>query len=119
MSITMYSTNCPKCRVLEMKLKMKGIAHSVVTDVDKMVAKGMTSAPALEVDGKIDYDDSKTDIRALLRHIFHIAKENVVYLYYADLLDAIEAKAEAEESGMADKLKVYKGCYFLPLRKSA
>ena len=68
---------------------------------------------------KIDYDDSKTDIRALLRHIFHIAKENVVYLYYADLLDAIEAKAEAEESGMADKLKVYKCCYFLPLRKSA
>ena len=68
---------------------------------------------------KIDYDDSKTDIRALLRHIFHIAKENVVYLYYADLLDAIEAKAEAEESMMADKLKVYKCCYFLPLRKSA
>lgn len=53
MSITMYSTNCPKCRVLEMKLKMKGIAHSVVTDVDEMVAKGMTSAPALEVDGKL------------------------------------------------------------------
>ena len=68
---------------------------------------------------KIDYDDSKIDIRALLRSIFHIANENVVYLYYVDLLDAIEAKAEAEESGMADRLKVYKCCYFLPLRKSA
>ena len=68
---------------------------------------------------KIDYDDSKADIMALLRSIFHIASENVVYLYYVDLLDAIEAKAEAEESGMANKLKAYKCCYFLPLRKSA
>lgn len=68
---------------------------------------------------KIDYDDSKTDIRALLSSVFHIAKENVVYLYYADLLDAIEAKAESEEKGMPDRLKVYKCCYFLPLRKSA
>lgn len=53
MSIIMYSTNCPKCRVLEMKLKAKGITPSVVTDVDEMVAKGMTSAPALEVDGEM------------------------------------------------------------------
>lgn len=53
MNIIMYSTTCPKCRVLEMKLKAKGIDHSVVTDVDEMVAKGMTSAPALEVDGKM------------------------------------------------------------------
>ena len=53
MNVVMYSTNCPKCRVLEMKLKAKGIYHSVVTDVDEMTAKGMTSAPALEVDGKL------------------------------------------------------------------
>lgn len=53
MNVVMYSTNCPKCRVLEMKLKAKGVDHSVVTDVDEMVAKGMTSAPALEVDGKM------------------------------------------------------------------
>ena len=53
MSVIMYSTNCPKCRVLDMKLKLKGIDHSVVTDVNEMVAKGMTSAPALEVDGKL------------------------------------------------------------------
>ena len=53
MNVVMYSTNCPKCRVLEMKLKAKGIGHSVVTDVDEMVAKGMTSAPALEVDGEL------------------------------------------------------------------
>ena len=53
MNVVLYSTNCPKCRVLEMKLNSKGIAHSVVTDVDEMVAKGMTSAPALEVDGEL------------------------------------------------------------------
>lgn len=39
MNVVMYSTNCPKCRVLEMKLKAKGIYHSVVTDVDEMTAK--------------------------------------------------------------------------------
>lgn len=53
MNVVMYSTNCPKCRVLEMKLKAKGVDHSVVTDIDEMVAKGMTSAPSLEVDGKM------------------------------------------------------------------
>ena len=39
MNVVMYSTNCPKCRVLEMKLNSKGITYSVVTDVDEMTAK--------------------------------------------------------------------------------
>ena len=51
--IVLYSTNCPKCKVLSMKLDGKNVKYKVVTDVDAMVDKGIKSAPCLEVDGEI------------------------------------------------------------------
>lgn len=51
MSVILYSTNCPRCRVLETKLKQKNIDYHVVDDRDKMIDLGMTEAPQLEVDG--------------------------------------------------------------------
>lgn len=51
MSVTLYSTNCPRCRVLETKLKQKNIDYHVVDDVDKMIELGMEEVPQLEVDG--------------------------------------------------------------------
>ncbi len=51
--IKLYSTHCPKCRVLETKLKSKNIQYVEVTDVDEMVKKGFQAAPILEVDDKI------------------------------------------------------------------
>lgn len=53
MSITLYSTHCPKCKVLEMKLKQKNINYEEINDVEVMKAKGFMSAPKLEVDGTI------------------------------------------------------------------
>lgn len=53
MVITLYSTGCPKCHVLEAKLKQKNINYDLCTDVDVMQSKGMMSAPALEVDGNL------------------------------------------------------------------
>ena len=53
MKITLYSTHCPKCLVLEEKLEDKNIDYELVTDVDEMLKKGFQSAPVLEVDGKI------------------------------------------------------------------
>ena len=50
MSVTLYSTNCPRCRVLETKLKQKNIEYHVVDDVNKMIDLGMTEVPQLEVD---------------------------------------------------------------------
>ncbi len=35
MSVTLYSTHCPKCDVLEKKLQNKGIKYQAVYDVDK------------------------------------------------------------------------------------
>lgn len=53
MDVILYSTNCPKCKVLEKKLDSSGINYSIVTDVDVMAQKGFQSAPMLEVDNKI------------------------------------------------------------------
>lgn len=50
--ITLYTTGCPKCRILTKKLKDKNIAYMEVTDVDEMLKMGMSEVPVLEVDGK-------------------------------------------------------------------
>lgn len=51
--IVLYSTGCPKCKVLETKLNAKGIQYSTVTDVDLMIAKGLNLMPVLEVNGQL------------------------------------------------------------------
>lgn len=54
--VKLYSTNCPKCKVVELKLKQKNIDFELITDTDKVVEIGrknnIMSAPILEVDGK-------------------------------------------------------------------
>lgn len=50
--VTLYTTGCPKCRVLETKLDMKKILYNKVTDIDTMEKLGFSSAPILEVDGE-------------------------------------------------------------------
>lgn len=51
MNVTLYSTGCPKCHVLEMKLKEVGVNFDLVKDEDLMIQKGFMTAPMLEVDG--------------------------------------------------------------------
>lgn len=51
MKITFYTTDCPKCHVLQAKLDEKGLQYDTCNDVDLMLEKGMMSAPYLEVDG--------------------------------------------------------------------
>ena len=53
MEIIFYSTKCPKCKVLEMKMKKKNISYKENNDVDLMLSKGIKSAPCLEIDGDI------------------------------------------------------------------
>ncbi|MBQ8570298.1 MAG: hypothetical protein IJ444_02170 [Kiritimatiellae bacterium] len=55
MNVILFSTHCPKCNVLESKLKQKNIDYEEVNDVDAMVQKGFTTVPMLEVDGVV-YD---------------------------------------------------------------
>lgn len=50
MNVILYSTNCPRCKILKSKLDDKRIIYSIVNDVDKMLNMGMTVVPVLEVD---------------------------------------------------------------------
>lgn len=47
--IKLFSTHCPKCNVLEMKFKEKGIQYELVTDDEDLLktakALGIMSAP--------------------------------------------------------------------------
>ena len=54
--MTLYSTGCPKCRVLEVKCRQKNLPINIVTDAGTVVeigkANNILSAPILEADGK-------------------------------------------------------------------
>ena len=52
MNLIMYSTGCPKCRVLKMKLDASGLPFAIHDDIDEMMALGFRSVPVLSVDGK-------------------------------------------------------------------
>lgn len=51
--VVLWSTHCPRCKVLELKLKQKGINYEENNNVEEMTAKGFQEAPKLEVDGII------------------------------------------------------------------
>lgn len=53
MNITLYTTHCPRCVVLESKLKQKNIKYTSCEDIDIMTEKGFMQAPMLEVDDKV------------------------------------------------------------------
>lgn len=54
--IKLYSTNCPKCRILETKLRQQNIEFEISTNIDEIIQKGFQAAPVLEVDGELmDY----------------------------------------------------------------
>ena len=53
MDVTLFSTGCPRCKVLAKKLDSKGITYKVVDDVDEMVKMGIFNVPYLSVDGTL------------------------------------------------------------------
>ena len=48
--ITLYTTDCPKCKVLEQILQQKGLSFEVSHDIDFLIEMGYQSAPILKVD---------------------------------------------------------------------
>lgn len=59
MRVVLYSTHCPKCNVLEKKLKAKNIKYEEVNDVETMKEKGYLTVPVLEIDGKcLDFKEA-------------------------------------------------------------
>lgn len=53
MEVILYSTHCPRCEVLEEKLKIKGIKYIEENSVEVMQEKGITSVPVLEYNGEL------------------------------------------------------------------
>lgn len=53
MNVILYSTHCPRCKVLETKLNLKNIQYEINTDMDKMESLGIMSVPVLEIDGQL------------------------------------------------------------------
>lgn len=51
MKVVFYTIDCPKCRVLESKLKAKNVAFEECHDIGIMQSKGFENAPMLEIDG--------------------------------------------------------------------
>jgi len=59
LKVIFYSTHCPKCTILERKLKDKNIEYDEVNDIELMISKGFMNVPVLEIDGKVmNYGES-------------------------------------------------------------
>lgn len=57
--IVLYSTGCPKCSILEKKLRQKNIDYIEVNDVEQMLTIGIKTVPWLKVDEKmLDFNDA-------------------------------------------------------------
>lgn len=53
MELIMYTTGCPKCKVLASKLNAKGVKYETCTDTSIMESKGIETLPVLSVDGEL------------------------------------------------------------------
>ncbi len=51
MNVILYSTGCPKCKILEKKLNEKNVTYTNVSDVETMLSMGLSTVPMLEVGG--------------------------------------------------------------------
>ena len=50
MKITLYTTHCPMCNVLEKKLQMAGLQYEMNEDPNEISKLGYLAAPLLKVD---------------------------------------------------------------------
>jgi hypothetical protein len=52
--VILYSTHCPRCKVIETKLKQKNIVYEECNDIEIMKEKGFEMAPQLVVEEPIE-----------------------------------------------------------------
>ena len=58
MQLIMYSTGCPRCKILGMMLEKKGISYEINNNIDTMEQLGIQSVPILSIDGQLmPYDE--------------------------------------------------------------
>lgn len=57
--IKLYTTHCPKCKILKKKLDELNIEYDIIEDVDIMLELGMSQVPILEIDEvKMDFTEA-------------------------------------------------------------
>ena len=52
-NIILYTTHCPKCNILTVKLDEKNIKYHTIDDVEIMKEKGLTTVPVIQVNGEL------------------------------------------------------------------
>ncbi len=68
-NIILYSTGCPKCKVLKKKLDSANIDYELISDVDIMQEKGFASTPVLEVNGHcMSFVEANTWVKEHIGH---------------------------------------------------
>lgn len=59
MIITLYSKDCPKCKILEQKLRQKNIPFGVSSNFDELIQLGFMTLPVLKIDQKyLDFGEA-------------------------------------------------------------
>lgn len=59
MKITLYSTGCPKCKVLKKRLEEKGIRYTENNSVNEMLSLGISQVPVMKVgDTMMNYTEA-------------------------------------------------------------
>lgn len=51
--ITLYTIDCPKCKILEKKLEQANIEYETCKDINIMTEKGFDFMPVLDVEGQV------------------------------------------------------------------
>ena len=66
MNVTLFSTGCPKCKVLKKKLDDKDIEYTIDSNVEKMLEMGMMEVPVLVVDDRtLDFSNAVAWVNSL------------------------------------------------------
>ena len=65
--VILYTTHCPKCRILEKKLQDKKVEYDTVEDIEEMKKIGISTVPVLSVPdkGNLQYLDAVKFVNAL------------------------------------------------------
>lgn len=66
MKLVLYTTHCPKCKVIESKLNAKKIEFDIVDDKSILLKMGIVSVPVLEADGtRMDFLEANKYVNSL------------------------------------------------------
>lgn len=61
--IKLYTTDCPKCKILKKKLDEKNVKYEKITDIKVMAELGIRAVPVLRV------DDTLMDFGKAIRYV--------------------------------------------------